>query len=196
MAEANQQKSPNAWIAIDHSLATDQALAPYTLVLKGERVLYQAIAADDWVLILNTSGDITRVGRVMRLRSNSETTSLFFDKVLPVEGPVPFAKTGLVPPTGRISRVQWTEFAEALPKALDLTVADVPLIKNEAYVRELLQFAIMDDLLGPAGGPEEFIVDMGVRDRYLVGKLAPMDNAERGEDWVPAEKGDEDEPPT
>lgn len=88
--------------------------------------LYQAIAADDWVLILNTSGDITRVGRVMRLRSNSETTSLFFDKVLAVESPVPFAKAGLAPPTGRISRVQWTEFAESLPKALDLTVADVP----------------------------------------------------------------------
>ncbi|WP_219848555.1 hypothetical protein, partial [Pseudomonas cedrina] len=118
------KQTANAWIAIDHGLATDPALAPYTLVLKGERGLYQAIAADDWVLILNTSGEIARVGRVMRLRSNSETTSLFFDKVLAVESPVPFVKTGLVSPTGRISRVQWTEFAESLPKALDLTVAD------------------------------------------------------------------------
>lgn len=54
----------------------------------------------------------------------------------------------------------------------------------------------MDDLLGPAGGPEEFIVDMGVRDRYLVGKLAPMDNAERGEDWVLAERAMKMSPPT
>ena len=30
-----------------------------------------------------------------------------------------------------------------------------------------------DDLLGPAGGPQELIKDMSVRDRYLVGKLAP-----------------------
>lgn len=194
MEQSAVKQTANAWIAIDHGLATDLALAPYTLVLKGERALYQSITADDWILILSTTGDITRVGRVMRLRSNSEATSIFFDKVLAVESAVPFAKTGLVPPTGRIARVQWTDFAEALPKALDLTVADVSLIKNEAYVRELLQLAIMDDLLGPAGGPEEFIVDMGVRDRYLVGKLAPMDNAERGEDWVPAEKGDEDEP--
>jgi len=195
MEQSAVKQTANAWIAIDHGFANDPALAPYTLVLEGERELYQAIAADDWVLILSISGDITRVGRVMRLRSNSETTSLFFDKLLVIESPVPLAKTGLVPPAGRISRVQWTEFAESLPKALDLTVADVPLIKNEAYVRELLQFAIMDDLLGPAGGPEEFIVDMSVRDRYLVGKLAPMDNADRGQEWVLVEKGDEVEPP-
>src|SRR5262249_16639764 len=48
-----------------------------------------------------------------------------------------------------------------------------------AYIRELLQLAVMDDLLGPADGPREQIVDMGVRDRYLVGKLAPRE-AERG----------------
>ena len=31
----------------------------------------------------------------------------------------------------------------------------------------------MDDLLGPANGPREEVVGMSVRDRYLVGKLAP-----------------------
>ena len=33
---------------------------------------------------------------------------------------------------------------------------------------------MVDDLLGPAEGPYEWVVDMGVRDRYLVGKLAPQ----------------------
>ena len=45
---------------------------------------------------------------------------------------------------------------------------------------ELLQLAVMDDLLGPAGGPHERIVDMGVRARYLVGKLAPREAAQGG----------------
>lgn len=44
-------------------------------------------------------------------------------------------------------------------------------------MRELLQLAVIDDLLGPADGPVEEIVGMSVRDRYLVGKLAPMDTA-------------------
>ena len=49
---------------------------------------------------------------------------------------------------------------------------------EQAYLRDLLQLATMDDLLGPACGPEETIVGMGVRDRYLVGKLAPKEEAE------------------
>jgi hypothetical protein len=59
---------------------------------------------------------------------------------------------------------------------------DLPLFSGQnlyepAYVRELLQFAVVDDLLGPACGPEEEIVGMGVRDRYLVGKLAPRNSS-------------------
>ncbi|MDF5979450.1 hypothetical protein P4114_21290 [Pseudomonas aeruginosa] len=33
------------------------------------------------------------------------------------------------------------------------TIAEVPTIADQAYIRELLQLAVMDDLLGPAGGP-------------------------------------------
>ena len=40
-------------------------------------------------------------------------------------------------------------------------------------MRDFLELAVRDDLLGPAGGPHELIKDMSVRDRYLVGKLAP-----------------------
>ena len=49
----------------------------------------------------------------------------------------------------------------------------VPLIHDVGYVRDLLELAVRDDLLGPAAGPHELIKDMSVRDRYLVGKLAP-----------------------
>ena len=171
----------NSWIAIDHGLSDDLALAPYTLRLKGERSLYQAIADDDWVLILNTAGHITRVGRVLRVRSNLETTTIYFDRMLLVDTPVSIGLTSLTPPSaGSIVRIQWTDFLESLPKALHKTIADVPAIKDQAYIRELLQLAAMDDLLGPAGGPRERIVDMGVRDRYLVGKLAPREAAQGG----------------
>src|SRR5690606_30238437 len=78
MMDLIQNKNPNAWIAIDHGLAADLTLAPYTLQLKGERSLYQAIADDDWMLILSVAGHITRVGRVLRVRSDLETTTIYF----------------------------------------------------------------------------------------------------------------------
>ena len=52
-----------------------------------------------------------------------------------------------------------------------------------AYLRDLMQLATVDDLLGPAGGPTEEIVGMSVRDRYLVGKLAPREPA-----WTPSDE--------
>ena len=184
-------KTPNAWIAIDHGIGTDQRLAPYILVLKGERSLYQSIEEDDWVLVLNPTGSITRVGRVLRVRSNLDTTTLYFDRVLSATEPVSIGVTSLtLPSSGSIGRVQWIDFVEALPKALHKTIAEVPTVGSDArstqhqqelaYIRELLQLAVMDDLLGPAGGPHERIVDMGVRDRYLVGKLAPREAAQGG----------------
>ena len=41
-------------------------------------------------------------------------------------------------------------------------------------LRAALEEAVVRDLLGPAGGPEEEITDPSVRDRYLVGMLAPQ----------------------
>jgi hypothetical protein len=190
MMDYKTLKQPNAWIAINHGFGTDHRLGPYVLILKGERSLYQSIVGDDWVLTLNLAGSITRVGRVLRVRSDLETTTLYFDQVLSITQPVLIGLTSLTPPSsGSIGRVQWADFVEALTKALNTTIAEIPTVGSNAsspryqqelaYIRELLQLAVMDDLLGPAGGPHERIVDMGVRDRYLVGKLAPRD-AEQG----------------
>jgi len=197
MTTDKSTKSSNAWIAIDHGLAADLTLAPYTLWLKGERSLYQAIADDDWVLILNTTGHITRVGRVLRVRSDLETTTIYFHRMLLVDPAVSIGLTSLTPPsTGSVGRIQWTDFLESLPKALHKTIAEVPTIEDQAYIRELLQLAVMDDLLGPAGGPLERIVDMGVRDRYLVGKLAPREAAQGGIEGLdgPLANDDAEEP--
>src|SRR5262249_59314143 len=39
--------------------------------------------------------------------------------------------------------------------------------------RTMLEEMVVGDLLGPAGGPEEELTERNVRDRYLVGVLAP-----------------------
>lgn len=181
----------NAWLAVDHGLGTDRRLAPYTLLLKGDRSLYQAITEDNWVLVLNPAGDIVRVGRVLRVRSDLETTTIFFDRLSVADAPVPVTSVSLAPPSsGSVGRIQWDEFVTSSSTALHRAVTDIPTIGSDsrspryqhelAYIRELLQLAVEDDLLGPAGGPHERIVDMGVRDRYLVGKLAPRDDAQSG----------------
>ena len=186
-------KASNAWIALDQGVIADSTLAPYILKLKGGRSLYQSIAEDDWMLILNASGYITRVGKVLRLRSDLESTTIYFDRMLTVDTPVSIGLTSLVPPSSAsVGRIQWTDFLEALPKALHKTIADVPTIEDQAYIRELLQLATMDDLLGPAGGPRERIVDMGVRDRYLVGKLAPREVSQGGIEGLEGPLANED----
>ena len=191
----NVHQKQNAWIAIEHCLFTYATLAPYTLRLKSEHSLYQAIANDDWVLTLSVAGHITRVGRVLRVRSDLETTTLYFDRMLLVDSAVPIGLTSLtLPSSGSVGRIQWTDFLELLPKVLHKTIAEVPTIEDQAYIRDLLQLAVMDDLLGPAGGPRERIVDMGVRDRYLVGKLAPHETSERGQDYsIDAENAEIDD---
>lgn len=177
----NPNNTPNAWIAIDNGLVASPTLANYVLRLKVERSLYHAVANNDWVLILNAAGHIKRVGRVLRLRSDLETTTIYFDRMQLVDPAVPIGLTSLTSPSsGSIGRIQWTDFHESLHKVLHKNIAEVPTIEDHAYIRELLQLAVMDDLLGPAGGPHERIVDMGVRDRYLVGKLAPRESAQGG----------------
>lgn len=52
-------------------------------------------------------------------------------------------------------------------------------------IRFELQDLILRDLLGPAGGPEEIVDEQYVRDRYILGLLAP-----RGQSVIPEEEED------
>ncbi|MTI79076.1 MAG: helicase [Marinobacter sp.] len=194
MTENNRaSNSPNAWIVIDHGISDDPLIARYTITLAGQRSLFQTISEDDWVWVVNSANHITRVGRTLRVRSDQHFTTIYFDRMLEVEPTVPLGHTSLTPPSsGSVGRVQWTDFVEALPKALHKTIAEIPAIKDQAYIRELLQLAAMDDLLGPAGGPNERIVDMGVRDRYLVGKLAPREAVKGGIEGLDGPLADQD----
>ena len=197
----------NAWIAVESDHAPKSALAPYTLQLKGVKALYQAINERDWILILDVSGLITRVGRVLRIRSDTDNTKIYFDQILLVDLSVSTRPTAFTPlASSNVSRIQWTDFLESLTNFLGKTINDVPLIGSNsysltyqhelAYIRELLQLSVMDDLLGPANGPNERIIDMGVRDRYLVGKLAPRETSQDGIEGLdgPLANDDEEEP--
>lgn len=187
MAEQIKNHSQNAWIAIDNVLNSNIPFARYTLKLAGSRSVYQAISGGDWVLIIDAKMQISRVGRILRIRSDLISTTVFLDRMLVVSPVVSLGSTGLIPPSkGSVGRIQWTDFAETLPRVLNTTLAEVPAVSDQAYIRELLQFAVMDDLLGPAGGPNEQIVDMSVRDRYLVGKLAPREVAQSIDEALPA----------
>lgn len=184
---------PSAWIVIDHGLGTGRRLAPHTLILTGDRSGYQAIAEDDWVLALNPAGWIVRAGRVLRLRSDLESTTIYFDRLSIADAPVPASSVSLAPPSsGNVGRIQWDEFVAALSATLHQTVDGVPPIEDQSYIRELLRLAVVDDLLGPAGGPHERIVDMSVRDRYLVGKLAPREAARGGIEGLEGPLANED----
>ena len=46
-------------------------------------------------------------------------------------------------------------------------------IPSPMKIRAELEQMVLADLLGPVGGPEEEIDEPSVRDRYLVGMLAP-----------------------
>src|SRR5438132_1154190 len=46
-------------------------------------------------------------------------------------------------------------------------------IPSPMRIRDELEQMVLADLLGPVGGPEEEIDEPSVRDRYLVGMLAP-----------------------
>ncbi|MCU8245360.1 DISARM system helicase DrmA [Vibrio vulnificus] len=180
-----------AFIALNTTKPSDSPCEDYCLHLNGKKEIFSNIVEGCWVLVVNSTNALLGVGRVYRQRSELNSTSLFFDKYLKPDSPltVPFICSG------QISRIEWTKFAEEVPKLFGKTLAEVPLIQDDVYVRELLQLAVMDDLLGPANGPHEQILDMSVRDRYLVGRLAPLDAAEKGGEFGIDGSGDEDDDP-
>src|SRR5262245_37251729 len=61
-------------------------------------------------------------------------------------------------------------------------------------LRDELEQMVMGDLLGPAGGPEEELTERNVRDRYLVGVLAPRPQPQPIPAMPEVEEDDEETP--
>ncbi len=162
--------APNAqaWLAKEAT-----SLGPFVVRLDGDRVGFGALATGHWVIVVDAAGALKRVGRILRIRAHLEASTLYFDKLHTVTVAGSLADLGLTLPQGLVTRLRPEDLSAVLASDGVSSPEDVPLIQDAAYVRELLELATRDDLLGPANGPEELVVDMSVRDRYLVGKLAP-----------------------
>jgi hypothetical protein len=64
-------------------------------------------------------------------------------------------------------------------------------IPSPTKIREELERMVLLDLLGPVAGPDEEIYEPSVRDRYLVGMLAPRSQELAPEEFdeLPQEEG-------
>lgn len=184
--------APNvhAWLAGEAT-----SLGPFVVRLDGDRVGFRALAPGHWVVVVDAFGALKRVGRILRVRADLEATTLYFDKLHTVVVAGSLADIGLTLPTGFVTRLRPEDLSAVLARDGVSSSDDVALIQDAAYVRDLLELATRDDLLGPANGPEELVVDMSVRDRYLVGKLAPRapGDATAAREVEPAAAADEED---
>ena len=184
--------APNAqaWLAREAT-----SLGPFVVRLDGDRFGFGGLAPAHWVVVVDAPGALKRVGRILRVRADLEATTLYFDKSHTVKVAGSLADIGLTLPTGLVTRLRPEDLSAVLARDGVSSADDVPLIQDAAYVRDLLELATRDDLLGPANGPAELVVDMSVRDRYLVGKLAPRapGDATTASEVEPAAAADEED---
>ncbi len=174
--------SRNAWLV---RLGEEAHKLRFSVTVDHGSSLFRGVDEGDGVLI--AGGDplaAVSFARIYRIRAKLFETTFFFDSVLPVDGGKTLTDIGVTEPESKAAmvRLDWPVFEAALKTACGIAFEAFPVLSGEtpaeqAYIRELLQLAVIDDLLGPADGPVEEIVGMSVRDRYLVGKLAPMDTA-------------------
>lgn len=163
------EQLPNAWIV----KAGDGASSVFTVTLDGPLERYAAIREGDWLVVTSDGNVLSHVGSVVRIRSDLQVTTLYLDRKHAPSSLIKFSDVGLASATASAARLQWDEFVRILPQLGVSAPNAIPFTQDVAYVRDLLELAVRDDLLGPACGPNELIKDMSVRDRYLVGKLAP-----------------------
>src|SRR4051812_48862642 len=102
-------KPTNAWLCINSPRGGTKLLyARFAVELEGPRKLNAAIAEGDWLLLADTSGFVTRVGRVLRIRSDLGTTTIYFDRLRIIGTSSNLAAADLVlPATASMTRLQW-----------------------------------------------------------------------------------------
>lgn len=156
--------------------------------------LFRALAPGDAVLLLDDAGECAwGVRRVLLVRRVPGGSIAYFDRRLdfaPLPLPAPgsgdrraLRKIALsavdavlkaarpVPSPDDPSPLPADGSAWTFQALCGTEVADTDA--NRVFVRKMLETIVRDDLLGPAGGPEEEIVGMSVRDRYILGRLGP-----------------------
>lgn len=188
--KADRRHNLNAWLIL---LGDDAHWNRFSVTLIHRSSALQGMNECDGVLLADSKGSgLMAFARIYRIRPGLHKTTIFFDAVLPVKGFHTLEDVGIGTTAIRtaVLRLEWPRFEEALKIACGITfdaleVIPGDLAEEQAYVRELLQYAVTADLLGPAGGPDEEIIGMSVRDRYLVGKLSPRSPAKEQVDTLP-----------
>lgn len=157
---------------------------------------------------------IARIGKIQKTPDGRFAAN--YDSYQHFEPAKTFEEIGGDPRTNprmSINKIDASVVAELLKREGISRLDELPGVSNEADemeippeydLREEFHKAVMDDLLGPAGGPEEEIVGSSVRDRYLLGKLAPKrvtfdaaaseERAIQGDDDTEDSGSDEGEP--
>jgi ribosomal protein L24E len=187
-----------AWIVL---LGEETRLDGYSIVVDRVSSGLSGVDEGDFLLIVGEDSGtpaILSFARLYRVRRSLYDITLLLDGLLPVDPTRPLGDLGIQPPTVAVSRLEWPIFESALKKTCGIDFSSFPAFdgkspQEQAYIRDLMQYAVEDDLLGPADGPYEEIIGMSVRDRYLVGKLAPPDTVVQGdqvEDLPDAEDAD------
>jgi hypothetical protein len=194
------KKMANAWLVITGSQAM---LNGFALTVDHSPSYFHGVQNEDAMVIIEEregGAVVIGFGRIFRKRSTLEKTTFYFDGFVPVSPAVPMKDLDLPSPknSASITRLDWKLFEESLKNTCGLDWASFPVLTGEkteeqAYVRELMQDAMIDDLLGPADGPVEEIIGMSVRDRYLVGKLAPQNTVVTEEDELSGVGAEDDQ---
>lgn len=183
-AKAAPEESPSppvaAWLVL---LGTEARLDGFAITVDHVSSDLRGVREGDALLIVGEGSGIPKAlsfGRVYRVRRALDETTLLLDGLLPLKPARPLSDFGIEPPSVAVSRLEWPLFEAALKASCGIEFPALPVFEGKTsreqdYIRDLLQWAVEDDLLGPADGPVEEIIGMSVRDRYLVGKLAPPD---------------------
>lgn len=119
--------------------------------------------------------------RIYRVSTTLHSTTVYLEAAIRPDNPTDITNDFADGPKNgkiQISLIEFSKFNTVMQRAVGfpferLTTLSGDSVHQQAYIRRLLQIAVKGDLLGPALGQEEEIVGMSVRDRYLVGKLAP-----------------------
>ena len=172
---------PQAW-----RLPADRSADSVRSLNVSGRGLFDSLRPGDAVLLTDRSGCWAwGVRRVCVAHMEGRDTFLAFDRALDFGQSVRLSATPPAVSASAALRCDWEEMENALAKAkapaFDALVApDGSDPKDRPFVRDLLQRAVQAELLGPAGGEEEELVE-APRIRYLVGRLGPL-NDEAGEE--------------
>src|SRR3546814_2921018 len=113
MNDRGVETTANAWLGIEPTISAESTYARYAVELPGESTIYAAVAEGDWLLMADATGEVTRVGRIMRIRSNLERTIFYFDRLRVTDSLSPIEAAGLaLPAKGSVARLYWSDRSE------------------------------------------------------------------------------------